>query len=92
MSSLELIEWCVISHLFANNLNIKQFYFDPQIGSKQALGQSGPENNGNEGVLHIPQSSRMIGVSISDCLKSYPGHLLRESSPSAKMKSMYSTD
>ena len=34
---------------------IEQFYlthkFDPTI-----LGQSGPESNGNEGLLHIPQT------------------------------------
>ena len=34
-------------------------------------GQSRPGSNGNEGVLHIPQSS-MTGVSLSDGLVSYP--------------------
>ena len=39
------------------------------------IGQSGSGSNGNEEVLHIPQSSR-TGASLSDCLVSYPGHLL----------------
>ena len=39
-------------------------------------GQSGPESNGNEGVLYIPRSSSITGASQSDCLMSYPGHLL----------------
>ena len=38
------------------------------------LGQSGPESNGNEEVLHIPQNSRM-GASPSDGLMLYPGHM-----------------
>ena len=48
-------------------------------------GQSGPRSDGNEGVLNIPQSSSITGVSPSDCLLSYPGHLLGESYPSAEM-------
>ena len=31
---------------------------------------------GNEGVLCIPQNSRIAGTSPSDCLVSYSGHLL----------------
>ena len=38
--------------------------------------QSGPESEGNEGVLLIPQSSRITGTSLSDCLVSYLGHSL----------------
>ena len=33
-------------------------------------GQSEPGSDGNEEVLHIPQSSSMT----EDCLVSYPGH------------------
>ena len=33
--------------------------------------QSGPGSNGNEGVLHIPQSPSITGTSPSDCLMSY---------------------
>ena len=36
-------------------------------------GQSGLESNGNEGVLHIPQSSK-TGASSSDGFVPYPGH------------------
>ncbi len=39
-------------------------------------GQSEPGNDGNKGVLRIPQSSSIAGTSPSDCLVSYPGHLL----------------
>ena len=39
-------------------------------------GQNGPGSNGNEEVLHIPQSSSITGTSPSDCLVSYPGHSL----------------
>ena len=51
--------------------------------------QSGPESNGKEGVLHIPQS--LTKASPSDCLMSYPGHSLRESYSSEEMQLMYST-
>ena len=55
-------------------------------------GQIGPGSYGNEGVLRIPQSSNITGASSSDCLVSYPGHLLeRGSYPSAEVQSMYST-
>ena len=36
--------------------------------------QSGSGSNGNEGVLHIPQSSSITGTSPSYCLVSYSGH------------------
>ena len=39
-------------------------------------GQSGPASDGNKGVFRIPQSSSITGTSPSDCLVSYPGHLL----------------
>ena len=39
-------------------------------------GQSGHGSDGNEGVLHIPQSSSTAGTSPSDCLVSYPEHSL----------------
>ena len=38
-------------------------------------GQSGPGSNGNEGVLRIPQSHSINGIS-PDSLVSYPGHSL----------------
>ena len=53
-------------------------------------GQSLLGSNGNEGVLCIPQSSNIIGTSLSDCLVSYPGQLLAEFYSSAEMQLVYS--
>ena len=53
-------------------------------------GQSGPGSNNNEGVLHIPQSSRITGTSPSDCVVSYTGYL-GESYLSTEKQSVYST-
>ena len=39
--------------------------------------QIGPEGDGNEGVLRIPQSSIFTRASLSDSLVSYPRHSLR---------------
>ena len=64
---------------------------DRTLSSATTLGQSVPGSDGNEGVLHIPQSSGITGTSPSDCLVSYPGHSLRESYSSAKKQSVYST-
>ena len=50
---------------------------DRTLSSALTPGQSEPGNNGNERVLHIPQSSK-TGASPSDCLVSYPRHLLEE--------------
>ena len=55
------------------------------------LGQSGPVSNGNEGLLCFPQSFCITGTSLSDCLVSYPGHLLWGSYLPAEKQSMYST-
>ena len=41
-----------------------------------APSQRESESNGNKGLLHIPQSSRITGASPSDSLVSYIGHLL----------------
>ena len=49
---------------------------DRTLSGTTTPGQSGPGSNGNEGVLHIPQSFSITGTSPSDCLVSYPGHLL----------------
>ena len=65
---------------------------DRTLSGASTLGQSWPGSNGNEGVLHIPQSSIITGASPSDCLALYLGHLLGESYPSALMQSVYSTD
>ena len=49
---------------------------DRTLSEASTLGQSGPESDSNEWVLCIHQSSRYTGVLPSDCLVSYPGHLL----------------
>ena len=54
-------------------------------------GQSGPGSNGNEGVLRILQSSRIIRALPSDCFVSYAGHSLGDSYPCAEKQSVYST-
>ena len=55
-------------------------------------GRTGPGSNDNAGVLRIPQSSSITGISSSDSLVSYPGHSLGgRSYPSAEVQSVYST-
>ena len=49
---------------------------DRALSSATIPGQSGPESNGNEGVLRIPQSPSISATSPSDYLLSYQGHLL----------------
>ena len=55
-------------------------------------GQSGPGNDGKEGVLCIRQSSCITRTTPSDCLVSYPEHSLEEESyPTIEKQSVYST-
>ena len=49
---------------------------DRALSGATTPGQSGPGSDDNEGVLCIPQSPSITGTSPSDCLVSYPGHLL----------------
>ena len=56
---------------------------DRTLSGSTIQSQSGPVSNGNEGVLHIPQSSSITGASLSDCLVSYLGQFSGESYPSA---------
>ena len=51
---------------------------DRTLSSATTPGQSGPENDGNEEVLRIPQTSCSTGTLPSDCLVSYSAHLLGE--------------
>ena len=44
---------------------------DRTLSGATTPGQSGRGNDGNEGVLRIPQSSNITGISPSDCLVSY---------------------
>ena len=47
---------------------------DRALSGAAILGRSGPGSNDIEGVLRIPQSSNITGISPSDCLVSYLGH------------------
>ena len=47
-----------------------------QISGATTPAQSGPGSEGNEVVLRISQNSSITRTSPSDCLMSYPGHLL----------------
>ena len=49
---------------------------DRTLSGATSPGQSEPGSDGNEGVLRIPQSSRITRISPSDFLVSYPGHSL----------------
>ena len=51
-----------------NNNNLKKILEQFSLTVTTTLGQSGPGSNGNEEVLHIPQSSR-TGASPSDTVK-----------------------
>ena len=75
------------------SLNVKQFYLTHKnLSGATTPGQSGPGSDGNEEVLCIPQSSRITVNSLSNCLVSLLGHMLRGCSyPSAEKQSMYST-
>ena len=53
---------------------------DRTLSAATLLGQSEPRSDGNEVVLHIPQSSTN-----SDGLVSYLGHSLEESYPTEDM-------
>ena len=55
-------------------------------------GQSGPGSNGNEGVLHTPQTSSITGTSPSDMTPSVISRtLVGGSYLSVKKRSVYST-
>ena len=49
---------------------------DRTLSDVPTPGQSGSGSDGNEGILYIPQISSITGTSPSDCLESYPGHML----------------
>ena len=50
----------------------------------------GPGSKDNDVEFSIPQSPRITGALLSECLISYPGHSLGNSIPFAKMQSVYS--
>ena len=50
---------------------------DRTLSGTTTLGKSGPDCDGNKGVLCVPQNSSITGASPSDCLVSYPGNSLQ---------------
>ena len=62
---------------------------DRTLSGATTPNKSGSGSNSNEGVLHIPPNSK-TGALSSNGLKSYPGHLLGGSYPSAEMQLVYS--
>ena len=64
---------------------------DRTLSGATTPGQSGPGSDRNEEVFSIHLSFRITGASLSDCLVSYPGHLLWGILPSTEMQLVYST-
>ena len=77
------------------NANHRLVLFNPKIvllSGATIPGQSGPGSDGNKEVFCIPQSFSIAVTSPSDCLVSYPGHLLEGGlTPSEEKQSVYST-
>ena len=69
----------VISFHTVKWFNSSILSIDGTLTGTTSLGESGHASNGNEEVLHIPQSSR-TGAPTSDHLDSYTGHSLGRSS------------
>ena len=68
-----------ISHLFALGLNVKNcsiWLIDRTLSGAATPSQSGLGSEGNEGVLHIPQSPNVTWTSPSGYLVSYVGYSL----------------
>ena len=63
---------------------------DTTLSSATTPGLSLPGGNGNEGVLHIPQSSSITGTSPSNCYVPYAGYSLGRSYSSAEVQLVYS--
>ena len=81
----QTIQFCIITQLSSI------WPIDRTQSGATIPGQSGLGSDGNEGVLCIPQSSKITGASPSDCLVSYLGqHLLAEAYPSAEKQLVYS--
>ena len=83
-------------YFLKNQLSIRTQFssnwpIDRTESAATTLDQSGPGSNGNEGLLRSFQSSNNSEASQSDCLMSYPGHLLGKSHPSTEKQSVIST-
>ena len=64
---------------------------DRTLSGATTPGLKVPGSDGNERILHIPQSSNITGPSLLDFLASYAGHSLGwESLHAAGMQSVYS--
>ena len=72
-------------------LNSSIWRFDRKLSVAITAAKTGPESNGNEGVLRIPQSFGITGASPSNFLVLYPGLSLVESYASSEMRLVYST-
>ena len=64
---------------------------DKTLSSATTPSQGGPESDGNEGVLYIPQSSSITGSSPSVCFVLYPGQSLGGAYRSTEKQSVYYT-
>ena len=72
--------------------NSSSWTIDWTLSGATTSSQSGLGNDGDEGVICIPQSSSITGASSSGRLVSCPGHSLEWGFyPSAEMQSVYST-
>ena len=71
-------------------LNCSIWPIDRALSDATSSGLNGPEIDGNEGLLRIPQNSSITETSPLDCLVSYAGYSSREFYSSAKMQSVYS--
>ena len=58
---------------------------DSTLSGITTLGSSRTGSDDKEGVLRIPQTSRITGTSLSLCLESYPGHWLGDLTPLQKI-------
>ena len=65
---------------------------DKTLSGATTPGQSGPRNDGKEGILLIPQFFSITGASPSYCFMSYQEYLLGGGiTPSAEKQSVYTT-
>ena len=78
MSKTFLFQAIPFNQTIQFSISMPLVLFYPLTGPYQVLPHRARVDlgNGNEGVLHIPQSPSITGTSPSDCLMSYPGHLL----------------
>ena len=76
----QTIQFIISTHVICNRPT------DRTLSGTNSRGQRGPASDGNEGVLHIPQSSTITANLPLDCLVSYPGHSFLESYSSAEMQ------